>query len=173
MMTKSRIGLAAVLTVAGFGLIVLSARSYAEAGDDLAKKVKAIAAQIEKGNDADAKKSAKEAAKKIDEMSDLMGMYRTEEKGGIGIEAGLKKATLKDAKELANLTRAMAELTLAKGWDEPATAKKNKNAWNAFTQRMDKAAKELAAAKTDGDVTKAADKVTQSCSACHMVFKNN
>jgi cytochrome c556 len=172
MMTKSRIGLAAVLSVAGLGLIVLSARSEAIAGDDLAKKVKAIAALIEKGKDADAKKSAQTAAKKIDEMSELMGMYRGEDKGGIGIEPGLKKATLKDAKELANLTRAMAELTRAKGWDEPS-GKKTKAAWNGFTDRMEKAAKELAAAKTDAEVTKAAGKVTDSCSACHMVFKNN
>src|ERR1022692_2963945 len=114
MMTKSRVGLAAVLLLAGFGLIVLSGPSKAEVGKDLPTTVKGIAVEIKKGNDAGAKKMATAAAKGIDEISDLMHMYRPTDKGGLGIEAMLKKATPKNAEEAANLTLAMAELTLAK-----------------------------------------------------------
>jgi hypothetical protein len=171
MNTKSRIGLAVVLAMTGFGLIVLSGPSQAEVGEDLPKVVKKIAAELKKGNDAGAKKMAVAAARKIDEISELMHMYRPEDKDGLGLEAALKNATPKNAEELGNLTRAMAELTLAKGWDEPK-GKKTKKAWNDFTMEMSAAAKDLAKAKDAAAVTKAATKVNDTCARCHSIFKN-
>jgi hypothetical protein len=174
MTTQSHIGLAAVLTLTAFSLIVLSGSSQAEVGgDDLTKVVKDIAAELKKGNDGVAKKKAKAAARKIDMMPDLMAMYRPADKGGLDLQELLKKgATPKNAEELGNLTRAMAELTLAKGWDpDDVTKTKTQKAWNEFTERLNVAAKELAKAKKPADVDRAATKVVDTCAACHKIFK--
>src|ERR1017187_8209671 len=110
MTTNIRLGIAGTTLVALFGLIYVSAPSHAAAGaDELPATVKKIAAMIKKG-DTDAAKKLTEATAKdkklIDEISDLMHMYRPEDKGGLGIANSLKKATVKNADELANLVRA-------------------------------------------------------------------
>jgi hypothetical protein len=171
MMRKSRIGLAAVLTTTGFGFICLAGTSEANYGDDLGKTVKKIAAEIKKGNEASAKKMAKAAVLKIDELSEIMHLYRPTDKEGLGIENELKKPTAKDGAELGNLVRAMAAVTAAKGWEEDM-GKRNPKAWAQFTSKMDDAAKNLAKAKSAKEVTEAATKVLDSCDACHKVFKN-
>jgi hypothetical protein len=171
MMNKSRIALAAVLTMTGFGMIALAGSTKTSYGDDLAKDIKKIAAEFKNGKEDSAKKMAKAAAEKVDELSEIMHLYRPTDKDGLGIEGSLKKATPKDAVELANLTRAMAAVTLAKGWEENK-GKKNSKAWRQFTGNMDDAAKNLAKAKSADDVTKAANKVLDACDACHKVFKN-
>lgn len=174
MTTKTRIGIAGIALVAAFGLIYVSQATSAEGGDDLGKIVKDIAKSIKKGDNDAAKKLAAATAKNpklIDEIPDLMHMYRPSDKGGLNIENDLKKATAKNADELANLVRAMAELTIAKGWDKNQ-GKRTKKAWNDLTEDMRKAADGLAAAKNDTAAATAASKVTGSCKRCHDIFKD-
>lgn len=174
MTTKIRIGIAGIALALGFGLIYVSQATSAEGGDDLGKVVKEIAKSI-KGNDAaGAKKLAEKTAKNpklIEEIPDLMHMYRPTDKGGLNIENDLKKVTAKNASELGHLVLAMGELTLAKGW-EKNQGKRTKKAWNDLTEAMNKAGADLAKAANDKAATVAAGKVTASCKHCHDVFKD-
>ncbi|MBI3821745.1 MAG: hypothetical protein HY289_03590 [Planctomycetes bacterium] len=176
MTMKTRLLLAGI-ALAGIAAFILSAGPSQASflGDDLPAVVKKIAGEIKKGNAAEAKKLSAATVKNnklIDEMSDLMHMYRPTDKGGLGIENDLKKANAKNAEEVANLVRAMAELTAAKGWAEPK-GKRTKKAWNDFADEMRSAADGLAKAKTDKAATEAAGKVLNSCTRCHSVFKDS
>jgi hypothetical protein len=173
MTTKVRIWIAGITLLAMFALIYLSGPSYAHGQDDLAQTVKKIAVAINKGDNDGAKKLAAATAKNaklIDEISDLMHMYRPKDKGGLGIEKALKNPAPTDAQELGNLVNAMAELTLAKGWpmDE---GKKTKKAWNDFAAELRAAGQQLAKANDAKGVTAAATKITNVCNRCHSLFK--
>ncbi|MSQ94398.1 MAG: hypothetical protein EXR98_07560 [Gemmataceae bacterium] len=174
MTTKTRIWLAGITLTAIFALLQASADSYAQGGDELPAVVKKIAAALKKG-DADAAKKLTTATAKnvklIDEISDLMHMYRPVDKGGLGIESSLKKATAKNAEDLANLVRAMADLSIAKGWADPK-GKRTKKAWNDLNDEMRTAADGLAKAKNDKAAAAAAAKVTNTCNRCHTLFKD-
>jgi hypothetical protein len=175
MTTKARIWLAGITLVAGFGLIYVSTPTQAAAqAKDLPSAVKDIAAEIKNGKADAAKKLAAATAKNvklIDEISDLMHMYRPSSKGGLEIENNLKKATVKNAVELGNLVNAMAELTIAKGWPENK-GKRTKKAWNDFTEEMKDASIQLAKSTKPADVKTAAEKVTAACNRCHSIFKD-
>ena len=65
-----------------------------------AASVKAIADLIKSGKTDDAKKAAAKAAKGIEDLPDLMDMFKSVAKGGLDIENDLKKADPKKAAEL-------------------------------------------------------------------------
>ncbi len=174
MTTKIRMGIAGITFLMMAGLVYTASASFALEGADLPKTVKDIAAAFKKGDAAGAKKLAAATAKNpklIDDIGDLMLMYRPSDKGGLGLENSLKKATLKNADELAYLTIAMAELTVTKGWDKP-NAKRTKKAWNDFSEELRAAGEELAKAKNAKSVAEAATKVNNVCGACHLKFKD-
>ena len=173
MTTSLRAPLTSIALAAVFGLTYISTCS-AEVGDDLPAIVKKIAASFQKGDVAGAKKLAAATAKNekiIDDIPDLMHMYRPADKGGLEIEKRLKKPAVKDAEELGNQVIAMAELTVAKGWAKDQ-GKRTKKAWNEFAEEMRGAAQDLAKAKTDKAVASAATKVNNACTRCHTVFKD-
>src|SRR5262249_2982719 len=114
MTTKTRVCIAGITIFGGLGLICNSQAAAGGSRAELAKKVKGIPRNNKNGKRDDAKKQATATAKKIEELGDLMHMFRPTDKGGLGIENDLKKPAGKDPVELANLTRAMAELITAK-----------------------------------------------------------
>jgi hypothetical protein len=169
-----RAPLFAMTLTALLGLTYISTSASSEGGDELPAVVKKIAASIKKGDVDGARKLAKATAanpKLIEEIPDLMHMYRPTDKGGLGIEKALKKTTAKEADELGNQVIAMAELTLAKGWPKDQ-GKRTKKAWNEFTEEMRAAAQDLAKAKNDKAAYAAATKVNNACTRCHTVFKD-
>jgi hypothetical protein len=174
MTTKFRIGIAGITLAAMAGLIYISAPSHAAQGEDLPATVKKIASEFKNNKADNAKKLAADTVKNpklIEEISDLMHMYRPTDKGGLGIENDLKKVTVKNAAELGNLVHAMAELTVAKGW-EKNQGKRTKKAWTDLTEEMRAAGIQLAKADKAADVKTAAEKVTAACNRCHSIFKD-
>lgn len=175
MTTKARLCIAG-LTLASVATFILTAGNSQASllGEDLPAVVKKIAAEIGAGKADQAKKLAEAAAKNkklIEEISDLMHMYRPSDKGGLNIEADLKKASAANAKDLGNRVQAMADLTIAKGWADPK-GKRTKKAWNDFTEEMRTAGAGLAKAKNDAEAKAAATKVTNACTRCHTIFKD-
>ena len=197
MTKKVRLGIAGVLLVATIGLVSMSGPSYAGGDKDLAETVKKIGATIGKGDATGATKAATTAAKKIEETSDLMHLYRPRSKGGLGwgSKAGTNPATdglekkieeLKKAvpatffkdkannEEAINWMGALVELTLAKTPAKDMSGGKTKKAWIDYTEKLRSAntefAKAVAGAKAD-DVKKAAAKINTACVDCHSKFK--
>jgi hypothetical protein len=197
MTTKVRLWIAGVMLVAVSGLIYVSGFSYAGEGDALKKSVMDIGDLIKKGDHAAAKTLARDTAKKIEDLSGLMLMFKPRYKGGIGVgkvPVGNDKTKdgievkLRDlardvppgiAKEAAALEEsgywiaAMAELAKAKG-PETVNAKKTKKAWDAYADDMRDAGLDFAkaaAAKGAQQIKTAAAKVNATCSACHNIFK--
>lgn len=174
MTTFARSLLAGITLLAIFAGLQSPGDSYAQGAGDLPAEIKKIAAALKKGDTDGAKKLAAATAKNvklIEEMSDLMHMFRPVDKGGLGIEKNLKKLAVKDAQDLGNLSAAMAEIILAKGWTKDQ-GKKTKKAWNDYGEEMRIASAGLALAKDAAAVTAAATKVNNACTRCHNVFKD-
>ena len=167
---KIRLSIASVLLLAAFGVFCASGFSFANVGDDIEKAVKSVAAEFSKGKPEDAKKVAVKAAKAIDDVDKLMEMYG---KGGMQIDAKLKKVTVKNAAELGNLTAAMAELTLAKTPAKDESKGRTKRLWIESAEQLRAASLELAKAKDAKTVKDAYNKIENACAACHAKFKNN
>lgn len=173
-MTSFRVSLIGFTVAALLGLTLASASSSMEGGDELPATVKKIAAAYKKGDADAAKKLAAATAKNvklIEEIPDLMHMYRPLDKGGLGIEKALKKLEVKDAAEIGFYVVAMAELTVAKGWPKDQ-GKRTKKAWNEISEEMRAAAQDLAKAKNEKAVAATARKVENACNRCHMIFKD-
>ncbi len=98
-----RLGLFASMLLAAFGL------AHAQQPNPLEKSLRDIAAEFKKGRDDNANKLAVAAAKNIEEISDLMELFRPVNKGGLGIGTKLKALAkapnAKDATELGHLSR--------------------------------------------------------------------
>ena len=111
-------------------LVCLSGPSYATGEKDLKVTVKKIADAIKKGDAAGAKKLATAAVKDkdlVDEMSDIMHMFRPRNKGGMGVgeKAGTNPA--KDGLEIA-----LRDL----GRDVPASVAKQAEALKATQDQV-------------------------------------
>ena len=193
MTTKVRMMIAGTALAAVFGLLSMSAPSHA-GGKDLKATVMKIADAIKKGDDAGAKKMAKDAAKGIEDISDLMHLFRPRNKGGLGV--GSKTFGTNPAKDgievmLRDFARdvpagaakqadaleetgywiaAMGEITAAKGWAKD-TGKKTKKNWTNWSDEMRALGVEFAKAKGGAQIKGAATKVNNNCIACHGVFK--
>jgi hypothetical protein len=181
-----------------FALVSMTGPSYAGGGKDLGAAVKKVADAIKSGDKDGAAKLAKDTAKGIEDIGDLMHLFKPRTKGGLGV--GSKKVVTNDAKDgieamIRDFARgdgiagagkisgsleetgywiaAMAEISAAKGWDKDQGKKTKKN-WTMWMADMKEAGIEfskVSAAK--GNTLKAvATKVNNACNNCHSVFKD-
>lgn len=198
MTTRVRVWIAGVTIVAMAALISMSGRSYAGGEKDLKAAVTKIAALIKKGDNEGAKKLAAASAKHIEDMADLMHMFRPRNKGGMGAgptpltnpaldgievklrELGRDAPPASVAKQAASLEEmgyylaALGELSIAKGWPTDK-GKKSKKAWGEFSEKMREAGvtfAKAAAAKGGQEIGKAAAKANANCTNCHNIFKD-
>lgn len=77
----------------------------------------------------------------------------------------------KNAEDVGNFVRAMAELTQAKGWAMNFRTR-TKKAWSDNTEELRMAAEGLAKANNDKAAFAAASKVIACCNRCHSTFKD-
>jgi hypothetical protein len=195
MTMQVRMWLTALSFFAVIGLVSGSAVLLQDSAEQAT--IKKLADVVKKGKADDTKKAVAEAAKKFDEISDLMHMYRPRNKGGMGwgsvagkspVSDGLEKKIQEYAKgvpenvasqvennvEAANWLAALAELTLAKAPAKDAAGGKTKKAWTDWSIEMRDAANtfaKAAAAKKGTDMAKAASKSNSICINCHSKFK--
>src|SRR5262245_23251755 len=163
MITKLRMCFAGIVLAAVIGLICLSEPSQAAQDKDLNSVVVKIADAIKKGDNDAAKKMAAAAVedkKLVEQINDIMHMFKPRNKGGMGV--GLKplmnpakdgiEVALRDlgrdvpagvAKQAEALETtgywiaAIAELSIAKGWEKDS-GKKTKKRWTEGTEDMRK-----------------------------------
>ncbi|MBI2805570.1 MAG: hypothetical protein HYX68_11385 [Planctomycetes bacterium] len=192
---KLRFMLAGVAFMAALGFTYASL-PIAAAGDKVGAAVKKIGVLIKKGDNAGASKDASAAAKNIEELADLMHMFRPRSKGGLGVGEKPLPNKAKDGIEvmLRDLARdvpsnigkqaealeitgywiaAMADLTHAKA-PKKNLGKKTIKAWNDYTTDMRVAGlafAKAAAGKGGQEIKTAAAKVNASCNNCHSIFK--
>jgi hypothetical protein len=152
-----------------------------------------VAATLKKGDSAAADKQATDLAKKVEDLADLMELFKTRAKGGIGVgsKAGVvvpdgietklvamgrdapASSTLKKEsaalEEMGYVVAAMANITKKK----PVAKAKTKE-WNTWCEDMATAGLKLsAAAKSQGaaDLKAAATKINASCNSCHSTYR--
>jgi cytochrome c556 len=195
-MNRTRVWLAG-LGLLALGLLFTIAGRVTGGEEKIKKSVLEIAAAIEKGNSAAAISKAKALAKSVEDIEDVMAVFKLREKGGLGVGAkanaivpdGVELKLLamgRDApgqntvdKEAAALEKmsyviaAVAEVALAK---PPARdeGKKKKKDFIRWAKDMRAAAPLLAAAaksKSPAEIQKAAAKINSTCSTCHAIFK--
>lgn len=183
-----------VLSVA----VCLRLASESTAGGDAGTKaaIQKIAAAIEKGDEAGAKKQAQALAKKVDDVEEVMNVFRPRTKKGIGvgdkagaiqpdgIELQLNKigrdgvtpvTAKKDAhgfEKMSYVIAAVAEYAMAK--EVKDEGKKKAKDWKQWAKDMREAAPALAAAaksKSPAEIKKACEKINNACNSCHSVFK--
>ena len=166
-----------------------------DAAQDAALKdgVLKIAATLKKGDSAAADNQAKSLAKKVEDLADLMELFKKRDKGGIGV--GLKAgvavpdgietklvamgrdapagSTLKKEaealEEMGYVVAAMAKVTKSR----PIAKVKTKE-WNTWCDDMATGGLKLsAAAKSQGaaDLKAAATKINASCNSCHSTYR--
>lgn len=178
MTSKLHRWLVASMIAAALGLAYTSSPSQANQPNAIEKSIKEIAGEFAKGKEEAARKLAIACAKKIDDLPDLMEMFKPEKKGGLGIEAklkGLEKvANAKIAAEVSPLSAAMAEVILAKTPAKDGPQGKTKKLWMESADTLRTASLDLAkaAAKNDAKAIKAAaEKANNACITCHSKFK--
>ena len=202
MTTNVRLGIAGIALVAVSGLIYVSGPTQAAQDKDMKVTVQKIADEIKKGNEGNAKKLAAAAAKDkalVDEITDVMHMFKKRDKLGLG--AGIKPLAnpAKDGievmirelakgapggfanqigayEEMGYHIAALGELSKAALDKAPTGAgKKTKKAWTDLSEEMRVlgAAFSKAATTKDGNKIKdAAAKVNENCNRCHSIFKD-
>jgi hypothetical protein len=175
------------------GWVYLAGQGNAGEAKGLKEGVLKVAEILKKGDMAAAAKQAALVATKVEDLEDLMALFKKRDKGGIGvgpkagvaapdgIEAKLNSmgrdspsaATLKkegDALEdMGYVVAAMALVTKAK----PAPKAKTKD-WNGWCDDMVAAGGKLSAAaktQTSADLKTASSKINASCNACHSAYR--
>jgi hypothetical protein len=178
-------------------LLVLSRSGLAGDEKDLAPGVRKVAGLLEKGDKDGAAKLAKDLAKNAD-LDDIMHLMKPRKKKGIGVgktpgavqpdgieqqllklgrdepsQAGLNKEAAA-LEEMGYTTAAIMEIAHAKP-PEKDEGKRTAKDWLMFSQESRDAS--LAFAKDVGTKSpaaahKAAEKLNNSCNACHMVFRD-
>ena len=201
MTTQVRMWIAGLTLAALIGLATMSSASNTAGEKDLNAVVKKIAEAIKKGDKDEAKKLAEKAVKNkdlVEEIPDVMHMFRPRNKGGMGIGNTPLANPIKDGIEtkLRDLARdapagvakeaealettgywiaAISELSIAKGWEKDS-GKRTKKAWKEGSEEMAKLGIEFAkaaAGKAPGPIQKAAAKLNENCNRCHSVFKDS
>ncbi len=161
--------LAMICSITAFDAV----QSHAAVQLDLQKEVAAIANLIKKGNSAGAKNQAAATAKKIDDLADLMELFRPK----VGpFPAGFpKNIPVNAAEDVGYKVAAMAELSHAKApITKDGAAGKTKKAWADYSKAMQDAGLEIAKAGAKNDkkgVAAANTKLENTCNACHATFK--
>ena len=172
MTMKLRMWIAGATVTAILGLAYLSSPVYAAGDKDIEKSVKAVADLFKNGKTEDAKKLAAKTAKGIEDLPDLMDMFKPTAKGGLNIENDLKKPDLKKAVQLGNVTASMGEIILGKAPTKDGPKGKTKKAWQESAEQMREAGLEIAKAKDAKALKTAAAKAEAACTNCHIKFKN-
>src|SRR5438876_7807192 len=201
MSTKVRMWIAGFTLAALIGLATMSSASNAAGDKDLNAVVKKIADAIKKGDKDEAKKLAAQAVKNkdlVEDIPDIMHMFRPRNKGGMGIGPNPLANPTKDGIEvkLRDLGRdvpagvakeaealettgywiaAIGELAAAKGWEKDS-GKRTKKAWKEGNEEMVKLGVEFAKAangKGAQQIKSAAAKLIENCNRCHTTFKDN
>ena len=198
MTTKVRMCVAGVMLAAVFGLTSMSGPSFGQGKKDVDVVVKEMADELKKGDKAKAKKLADDAAKNLDEISDMMHLFRPRNKGGLGVGRNPLANPAKDgievmirdlardvpggiAKQAAALEEmgyyiaAMGDLANAAVGKAPTGGgKKTKKAWTEMSEDMrvlGLAFAKASAAKGAQEIKTAAGKVNANCNKCHSIFK--
>ena len=195
-MNRARIWLAG-LGLLALGLVFTLAGEGTGGEKKIHDSVKKIAAAIEKGDKTAAAAEAKALAKSVEDIEDVMAVFKLRDKHGIGVGTkpnaivpdGIELKLLaigRDApgdaivkKEAAALEKmayviaAVAEVAIAK---PPAKddGKKKKKDFIRWAKDMREAAPLLVAAaksKSPAEIQKAAAKINTTCTTCHSVFK--
>jgi hypothetical protein len=184
---------AGIAILAVGGLVFLSGQGNAAQDPGLKDGVLKIAAAVKKGDTSGADKQAAALAKKVEDLGDLMELFKPRDKGGIGVgpKAGVavpdgieKKliamerdapsgSTLKkeaDAlEEMGYVIAAMAKTTKAK-----PVAKVKAKEWNGWCDDLAAAGVKLSAAaksQTAAELKAVARKINASCNACHSTYR--
>lgn len=201
MTTKIRLWLAGLMFVAVLSLLIHCEASIAQGKKkEVDVAVREIADELKKGNKAEARKLAEEAAKNIDKIPDMMHLFKNRNKGGLGAGSTPLTNPSKDGidsmirelanKEVANIAKqaaafeemgyhiaAMGELAnAAVGKAEIGGPKKTKKAWlegSAEMRDLGLAFAKAAAGKNAKEIKTAASKVYSNCNRCHSNFKDN
>jgi hypothetical protein len=182
------------ITLLGLGLwAVLAGRGSADDSAALKDGVLKIANGIKKGDTVTADAMAAKLAKKVDDLGDLMELFKKRDKGGIG--AGSKAgAVIPDGIEIKLVTMgrdAPSSATAKKeaagleemGYVIAAMAKVTKNKmqsgakakdWNGWCDDMAKNGlklSEIAKSTSAADLKTIATKINGSCNACHSAYR--
>lgn len=176
------------------GWVYLAGSSHAADEADPKAGVLKIAAAIQKGDLAGADAQAKALAKKVEELGDVMDVFKKRDKGGVGV--GLKKGVAipdgielmiakmgRDApspseakkgaeafEHMGTVIAAVAKITKSK---PPAKVKGND--WNNRCDQLFASGLKLSAAAKDhaaADLKTIAHKIKDTCDACHSKYKN-
>ncbi len=190
------------LWLAGLGLLALGLLfTLAGQGTSGEEKIKTsvlkIAAAIEKGNSKVAVDEAQALAKSVEDIEDVMAVFKLREKNGLGVgtkpnaiipdgielkligmgrDAPGQATVNKEAEALekmAYVIAAVAEVAIAKPPLKDEGKKKRKD-FIRWAKDMRAAAPGLAAAaksKSPAEIQKAAAKINSTCTTCHSVFK--
>jgi hypothetical protein len=191
----------ALLWVGGLGVVAVGVSlligDRGSAGDDksIREGILKIATGIAKG-DASAAAQAKSLASKVEEVEEVMNLFKLRTKKGLGIgskagsvtpdgielmlnkigrDAPSQNFATKEAEaleEMAFRIAAVAEVVVNKPpKGEPAAKQKD---WVKWAKEMREAAPKLAEAaktKSPAELQKAAAKINAACNNCHSVFK--
>jgi hypothetical protein len=186
-------GSAAIALLVMAGWVYVAGSGSAGEASPLKGGVLKIAAAIQKGDMASADTQALALAKKVEDLGDLMELFKKRDKGGIGV--GLKKGVAvpdgievklikmgRDAPSSSEVTKeaealehmgavvaAMAKVTKAK---PPAKVKAKE--WNGWCDELAASGMKLSAAAKDhaaADLKTIAHKINDTCNACHGVYR--
>ena len=185
-MSRTRLGLGSIVLAGLVSAVVLS-QSGAGENKALRDGVDKVAASIQKGDKDAAKKDAEAIAKKIEDLADLMDLFKPTKKGGIGFDdktgieqmlqglgrdapsgASLKK-NAEGLQKMAYRTAAMALITHERPVSKASSGGARKE-WNGWSDDIVEGSIKLAAAaKAMGaaDVKTAAAKINAACNSCH------
>lgn len=204
MTTQVRLSIASIALVAGLALIYVSSPTQAAAQvKDMKDATQKIADAIKKGDNDGAKKIAVATAKDkalVDDIPDVMRMFKIRKKLGLGFGAQPLPNELKDGieavirdlsskgvpggfakqlpayEEMGYHIAALGELSAASINHAPIGAgKKTKKAWTDMSEEMrvlGVAFSKAAAGKNADNIKTAATKVNENCNRCHSIFKD-
>ena len=164
---------------------------------DLRVNVMNLAQLLKEGNTAGATKFARMVAPSINEIGDLMQLYRPRDKGGLGwgrvrrsnpgldgidvqlrniarnVPVGLAVQT-KNNEEAAYWIAAIAEVSIAKPWGKDSPKGKTRKLWLDTAKQLRDVSLEFAHASELGDASGMKDtafRIHATCNACHAKFK--
>jgi hypothetical protein len=181
----------AILAVGGWVLV----SGDGSAAQDAALKdgVLKIAGAVKAGDGAGADKQAAALAKKVEDLGDLMDLFKPRDKGGIGVGSkagvvvpdGIEKKLIsmeRDAPSGSTLKKeaeALEEMgyviaAMAKTTKNKPVAKAKTKEWNGWCDDMAASGVKLSAAaksQTAADLKTLARKINASCNACHSTYR--
>ena len=187
------VGSAGIALLALAGWVYLAGTGTAGQAAGLKDGVLKIADAIKKSDQAGADKQAAALAKKIEDLADLMELFKKRDKGGIGVGSktgvavpdgielklvgmgrdSLSPAALKKEaealEEMGHVVAAMATITKVK-----PVAKVKAKEWNGWCDDMASASQKFSAAakaQNAAELKTLAGKINASCNSCHSTYR--